>query len=88
MIFSANLNYGGDDMSPKQYVKAFILSGGTNPTESQFRDAMQQTKNRILNELAKYCDQLKRNFIHAHGPNAPGIKHCERAKRIILSSRG
>ncbi len=70
----------------RNYVRRAIESGFTNPTEADFSADMAGLKNDILRDLAQYCDLLRRNFVHVHGPNAPGAKLCDRAKAIILRS--
>jgi hypothetical protein len=65
------------------FVRDFIVSGFTNPTEKQFRAEVRKWKPEILQEGIKKCDQLRANFIHTQGPNAPGIKLCDRAKQIL-----
>jgi hypothetical protein len=65
------------------YVRQFIVSGFTNPTADMFRAEVRKWKPEIINEGIKKCDQLRANFIHTQGPNAPGIKFCDQAKQIL-----
>jgi hypothetical protein len=48
---------------------------------------MRMLKDRILDELVAYCDELANNFISTFGDDAPGIKHCKVAKQIILQAK-
>lgn len=68
------------------YTRAFIMSGCINPPENQFKDAMEQLRRDILNCCLQKCDQLEENFRRTQGPNAPGIKHCQKARAIIVAA--
>ena len=65
------------------FVRQFIMSGCTNPPENVFRTEVRKWKKEIIEAGIKKCDQLKANFIQTHGPNAPGIKFCDRAQSIL-----
>jgi hypothetical protein len=71
----------------RAYVRAYIMSDETNPTEPAFRAAMLTLTNQVLDQLAAYCDLLIANFIHTVGPGSHGIAVAAKAKGIILSSK-
>ncbi len=66
-----------------EWVGQFIRSGFTEPSEELFQLEVKKWKPELIHAGIKKCDQLRENFIHTHGPNAPGIKYCERARKIL-----
>jgi hypothetical protein len=76
-----------DSAQARDYVRTFIQSGCANPSIAIFNNDMRMLKDRILDELVAYCDELANNFISTFGDDAPGIKHCKVAKQIILQAK-
>lgn len=70
------------EMASKALIRTFIMSGGINPPESDFRKTMAMIKNNVIDELARYCDELIRNFIHTHGIDVPGIAVVKETKAV------
>ena len=85
-----------DLTAEKRYVKAFIVSGCTMKTttdpkktpEQEFEENMGTASEAVKNELVNYCDQLRNNFIQVHGPDAPGIRDCDKAIEMIRDAKG
>jgi hypothetical protein len=71
----------------RAYVRAYIMSDETNPTEPEFRAAMLTLSKQVRDQLAAYCDLLIANFIHTQGPGSPGVIVATKAKGIILSPK-
>lgn len=65
------------------FVRDAITSGFTNPTEAAFRKEVRKWKPEVIQAGIRKCEQLRLNFIHTQGPNAPGIMFCDKAKAIL-----